>query len=128
MFEPVYDSYAPAIELAGGKVVRMRLACPTTAGLGRGGRRDRAAHADHDQHPHNPTATVAKDDLDRLAALTATPASWSWPTGIRAHRLRRRHMSCAAHPELAQRWLRGVELRPRPHHRLQVGYILAPRG
>ena len=28
VFEPVYDSYAPAIELAGGKVVRMRLAAP----------------------------------------------------------------------------------------------------
>ena len=28
VFEPAYDSYVPAIELAGGKVVRMRLAAP----------------------------------------------------------------------------------------------------
>ena len=72
VFEPVYDSYVPAIELAGGKVVRMRLAAPDyrpdwDAVAAAIGPRTRMIMINT---PHNPTATVwTRDDLDRLAAL-----------------------------------------------------------
>lgn len=73
VFEPVYDSYVPAIELAGGRAVRMRLAAPDyrpdwDAVAAAVGPRTRMIMINS---PHNPTATVwSAADLERLAAIT----------------------------------------------------------
>jgi methionine aminotransferase len=72
VLEPCYDSYAPNIELAGGRVVRV----PLTPGTFRPdfdaiaaalNPRTRAIIVNS---PHNPSATVwRRDELDRLVAL-----------------------------------------------------------
>ena len=50
VFEPVYDSYVPAIETVGGKAVYAPARFPgLQAGLESGARADHAAHA-HDHH------------------------------------------------------------------------------
>ncbi len=72
VLEPVYDSYAPAVELAGGRVRRATLRPPAyrpdwgeVAGLVSPRTRMILVNS-----PHNPTgAVLTAEDLDRLAAL-----------------------------------------------------------
>ena len=69
LLEPAYDSYEPAVELAGGRVVRVPLRRP---GFGVDWDRVRAAVTPHTRliivnSPHNPTGAVfAPADLDAL--------------------------------------------------------------
>jgi len=133
VFEPVYDSYAPAIELAGGTVVRLQLAAPDY-------RPDWAAVAAAItprtrmimiNTPHNPTATVwTADDLDRLAALVRDTAIVVVADEVYEHIVfdGATHASCARHPELAARSF-VVSSFGKTYHITgwKVGYILAPR-
>ncbi|WP_287369565.1 pyridoxal phosphate-dependent aminotransferase, partial [Thauera sp.] len=108
VFEPVYDSYIPAIELAGGTPVRLQLAAPDY-------RPDWAAVAAAItprtrmimiNTPHNPTATIwTRADLDRLAALTRNTGIVVVADEVYEHIVfdGATHASCAAHPELADR-------------------------
>ena len=133
VFEPVYDSYVPAIELAGGKVVRMRLAAPDyrpdwDAVAAAIGPRTRMIMINT---PHNPTATVwTRDDLDRLAALVRGTGIVVVADEVYEHIVfdGASHASCAAHPELAQRSF-VVSSFGKTYHITgwKVGYILAPR-
>ena len=133
VFEPVYDSYVPAIELAGGKVVRMRLAAPDyrpdwDAVAAAIGPRTRMIMINT---PHNPTATVwTRDDLDRLAALVRGTGIVVVADEVYEHIVfdGAAHASCAAHPELAQRSL-VVSSFGKTYHITgwKVGYVLAPR-
>jgi methionine transaminase len=72
VLEPCYDSYAPNIELAGGRVVRVALTPgtfrPDFAAIGAAlNARTRAIIVNS---PHNPSATVwTRDELEHLAAL-----------------------------------------------------------
>ncbi|MCK2126372.1 pyridoxal phosphate-dependent aminotransferase [Thauera aromatica] len=134
VFEPVYDSYAPAIELAGGTVVRLQLAAPDY-------RPDWAAVAAAItprtrmimiNTPHNPTATVwTADDLDRLAALVRDTAIVVVADEVYEHIVfdGATHASCAHHPELAARSF-VVSSFGKTYHITgwKVGYILAPRA
>lgn len=133
VFEPVYDSYVPAIELAGGKAVRMRLAAPDyrpdwAAVAAAIGPRTRMIMINT---PHNPTATVwTRDDLDRLAALTRGTGIVVVADEVYEHIVfdGATHASCAAHPELAARSF-VVSSFGKTYHITgwKVGYILAPR-
>ncbi len=133
VFEPVYDSYAPAIELQGGKVVRLRLAAPDY-------RPDWAAVAAAISprtrmiminSPHNPTATVwTADDMAQLAALTRDTGIVVVSDEVYEHIVfdGARHESCARHPELAARSLI-VSSFGKTYHITgwKVGYVAAPR-
>ena len=133
VFEPVYDAYVPAIELAGGRVVRLRLAAPDY-------RPDWAAVAAAItprtrmimiNTPHNPTATVwSQDDLDQLAALTRNTGIVVVADEVYEHIVfdGTTHASCAAHEELAARSF-VVSSFGKTYHITgwKVGYLLAPR-
>lgn len=133
VFEPVYDSYGPAIELAGGRVVRMQLAAPDY-------RPDWAAVAAAItprtrmimiNSPHNPTATVwTAADYDRLAALLRDTGIIVVSDEVYEHIVfdGLQHRSCAAHPELAARSI-VVSSFGKTYHITgwKVGYVVAPR-
>ena len=133
VFEPVYDSYVPAIELAGGRVVRMRLAAPDyrpdwDAVAAAVGPRTRMIMINS---PHNPTATVwSAADLDRLAAITRGTGIVVVADEVYEHIVfdGARHASCAAHAELAARSF-VVSSFGKTYHITgwKVGYVVAPR-
>jgi methionine aminotransferase len=108
VLEPTYDSYAPNIELAGGKVVRVplqprsfrpdfdRLAAALTP-------RTRALIVNT---PHNPSATVwTESEMRRLAALLAPTDIVLIADEVYEHMVfdGRRHVSASSIPELAAR-------------------------
>jgi methionine aminotransferase len=134
VFEPVYDSYVPAIETVGGKAVYAALRFPDY-------------RPDWEQvrsllsprtrmiiinSPHNPTGSLL--DADDLAATGRTDARHRYRVafrrGLRAHRFRWRtqHQSVAAHPELAARSI-VVSSFGKTYHITgwKIGYVLAPR-
>lgn len=133
VFEPVYDSYGPAIELAGGKIVRMRLAAPDY-------RPDWAAVAAAItprtrmimiNSPHNPTATVwSAADYDHLAGLVRGSGIIVVSDEVYEHIVfdGQRHLSCAGHAELAARSI-VVSSFGKTYHITgwKVGYVVAPR-
>jgi len=133
VFEPVYDSYVPAIELAGATPVRLQLAAP-------GYRPDWAAVAAAItprtrmimiNTPHNPTATVwTHEDLDQLASLTRGTGIIIVADEVYEHIVfdGATHASCAAHPELADRSF-VVSSFGKTYHITgwKVGYVVAPR-
>lgn len=133
VFEPVYDSYVPAIELAGGHVIRMRLAAPDyrpdwDAVAAAVGPRTRMIMINS---PHNPTATVwTAADLDRLAAIIRGTRIVVVADEVYEHIVfdGRQHASCAAHPELAARSF-VVSSFGKTYHITgwKVGYVVAPR-
>ncbi len=133
VFEPVYDSYVPAIELAGGKVVRMTLRAPDyrpdwEAVAAAVTPRTRMIMINS---PHNPTATVwGRPDLDRLAAITHGSGIVVVSDEVYEHIVfdGEPHASCAAHPELAARSI-VVSSFGKTYHITgwKVGYVVGPR-
>ncbi len=133
VFEPVYDSYVPAIELAGGVVRRARLAAPDY-------RPDWAAvralvsprtRMIMITTPHNPSGTVwLADDLRELAAITAGTGIIVVADEVYEHIVfdGLRHESVARYPDLAQRSV-VVSSFGKTYHVTgwKVGYVLAPR-
>ncbi|HRP65992.1 MAG TPA: pyridoxal phosphate-dependent aminotransferase [Thauera sp.] len=133
VFEPVYDSYVPAIELAGGKPLRLQLTAPDyrpdwDAVAATITPRTRMIMINT---PHNPTATVwTPADLERLAALTRGTGIVVVADEVYEHIVfdGAAHASCAAHPELAARSF-VVSSFGKTYHITgwKVGYVLAPR-
>ena len=133
VFEPVYDSYVPSIELAGGKAVRLRLAAPDyrpdwTAVAAAITPRTRMIMINT---PHNPTATVwQRTDLDRLAELVRGTGIVIVADEVYEHIVFDgvAHASCAAHAELAERSF-VVSSFGKTYHITgwKVGYVVAPR-
>ena len=133
VFEPVYDSYVPAIELAGGVVRRARLAAPDY-------RPDWAAvralvsprtRMIMINTPHNPSGTVwLADDLRELAAIAAGTGIIVVADEVYEHIVfdGLRHESVARYPDLAQRSV-VVSSFGKTYHVTgwKVGYVLAPR-
>lgn len=132
VFEPVYDSYAPAIELQGGKVVRLRLAAPDyrpdwTAVAAAVTPRTRMIMINS---PHNPTATVwSAADMAQLEALTRGTGIVIVSDEVYEHIVfdGAGHESCARHPELAARSLI-VSSFGKTYHITgwKVGYVIGP--
>ncbi|HRQ48369.1 MAG TPA: pyridoxal phosphate-dependent aminotransferase [Rhodocyclaceae bacterium] len=133
VFEPVYDSYAPAIALQGGKVRRMQLAAPDyrpdwDAVAAAITPRTRMIMINS---PHNPTATVwREDDMTRLTELTRDTGIVIVSDEVYEHIVfdGRLHQSCARHPELAARSLIVSSLGKTYHITgWKVGYVVGPK-
>jgi methionine transaminase len=133
VFEPVYDSYAPAIELQGGVVRRVRLAAPDY-------RPDWAAVAAQVtprtrmlmiNTPHNPTGTVwSAADMAALQALVRDSGIVVVADEVYEHIIfdGRRHESVARYPGLAERSLI-ISSFGKTYHITgwKVGYVAGPR-
>jgi methionine aminotransferase len=132
VLEPAYDSYAPSIQLAGGRVVRVPLT-PTTF------RPDfeRIAAALNARtrllminSPHNPSATVwTAAEMQRLAALLAPTNTLLVSDEVYEHMVfdGRPHVSAASIPALAERAF-VISSFGKTYHVTgwKVGYVAAP--
>jgi methionine aminotransferase len=134
VLEPCYDSYAPNIELAGGRVVRVAL----TAGTFRpnfgaiGAALTPRTRAIIVNTPHNPSATVwTREDLNRLAALLRPTDVLLIADEVYEHMVfdGAAHASASGHPELAARAF-VVSSFGKTYHVTgwKVGYVAAPRA
>ncbi|MCK6373513.1 MAG: pyridoxal phosphate-dependent aminotransferase [Zoogloea sp.] len=133
VFEPVYDSYVPSIELAGGVVKRARLSAPDY-------RPDWAAvralvspktRMIMINTPHNPSGTVwSADDMRALCDLVRGTGIIVVADEVYEHIVfdGRRHESAALYPDLAERSVI-VSSFGKTYHVTgwKVGYVLAPR-
>jgi methionine aminotransferase len=132
VLEPCYDSYGPAIELAGGRIVRV----PLTPGSLRPdfdalaaaiGPRTRALMVNT---PHNPSATAwTRDELDRLAALLAPTDVLLIADEVYEHMVfdGRPMASASSHPRLAERAFVVSSFGKTLHVTgWKVGYVAAP--
>ncbi|WP_374246998.1 pyridoxal phosphate-dependent aminotransferase [Zoogloea sp.] len=133
VFEPVYDSYVPAIELAGGVVKRARLSAPDyrpdwAAVRALVSPRTRMVMINT---PHNPSGTVwSADDMRALCDLVRGTGIVVVADEVYEHIVfdGRRHESAALYPELAERSVI-VSSFGKTYHVTgwKVGYVLAPR-
>jgi methionine aminotransferase len=133
IFEPAYDCYAPAIELAGGTVVRARLRSPDYrpdwAEVAR--RLSPRTRLVVINSPHNPTGAVwTAGDLDALAVLLRGTETLVVSDEVYEHIVfdGRRHLGCAGHAELAARsFVVGSFGKTFHATGWKIGYVLAPR-
>jgi methionine aminotransferase len=108
LLEPAYDSYGPAVELAGGRVVRVPLLRP---GFRVDWQRIRDVLSPRTRllivnSPHNPTGAVfTPDDLDALADVLQDSAAMVLSDEVYEHIVfdGRTHASLLTRPELAAR-------------------------
>lgn len=132
VLEPCYDSYAPNIELAGGRVVRV----PLVPGSFRPDfARIEAAMSPRTRafvvnSPHNPSGTVwTRDEMERLAALLAPTDVLLISDEVYEHMVYDgvHHVSAASIPELARRAF-VVSSFGKTHHVTgwKVGHVAAP--
>ena len=140
IIEPAYDSYRPAIELAGGKTIAVALQVI----------RDESGHvASYEipwdalakainpktrliiiNTPHNPTGMVwGEQDLDRLANLVRNTSALILSDEVYEHMVYdgAKHHSVASHPELAARSFL-ISSFGKTYHVTgwKVGYVAAP--
>jgi methionine transaminase len=133
VFEPVYDSYVPAIELNGGTAVRARLRHPEYRPDWAEVRRlvSPRTRLILVNTPHNPSGAVwSADDLRALADLVRGTDIVIAADEVYEHIVfdGRRHESCARYPELAARSF-VISSFGKTYHVTgwKVGYVLAPR-
>jgi methionine aminotransferase len=132
VLEPCYDSYAPNIELAGGRVVRVPL---TPRSFRPDFERIAAALTPRTRmiivnSPHNPSATVwTRDEMQRLAALLEPTEVLLVSDEVYEHMVfdGAPHVSAASIPELAARSF-VVSSFGKTYHVTgwKVGYVAAP--
>ena len=132
VFDPCYDSYEPAVSLAGGKTIHVPLTLPDY-------RIDWQALEDalNDRtrlviinSPHNPTATtLSNDDLDRLAAAIRPYQCRVLSDEVYEHIVfdGKRHASVVCHEELSSRSF-AVFSFGKTYHATgwKIGYCIAP--
>jgi methionine aminotransferase len=133
VLEPVYDSYVPAVELAGGRVLRASLTPPGyrpdwEAIRGLLSPRTRMILVNS---PHNPTGSVfTRGDLDALAGLVRGTGIVVLSDEVYEHIVfdGARHESVSRHPELAPRsFVVGSFGKTFHVTGWKVGWALAPR-
>ena len=108
LLEPAYDSYEPAVELAGGRVVRVPLRRPR---FGVDWQRVRDAMTSRTRllivnSPHNPTGAVFSEaDLDALGEVLRDSPAFVLADEVYEHIVfgGRRHAGLLGRPELAER-------------------------
>jgi methionine aminotransferase len=131
--EPVYDSYVPAIELAGGRAIRASLSPP---GYRPDWERIGALVTPRTRmilvnSPHNPTGSIfTRADLDALAALVRGTEIVVLSDEVYEHIVfdGARHESVSRHPELATRsFVVGSFGKTFHVTGWKVGWALAPR-
>jgi methionine transaminase len=131
-FDPAYDSYEPAVRLAGARCIRLPLSQP-------GFRYDwdqvRAKLSVRTRliifnSPHNPACTTASaEDLEALARLTRERDILVLSDEVYEHVVfdGARHHSVLSHPELAQRSFAVFSFGKTLHATgLRIGYCVAP--
>jgi methionine transaminase len=132
MFDPSYDSYDPAVRLAGGRCIRLPLLPPTF-------RYDwdqvRAAINDRTRlvlfnSPHNPACTAASmEDLNALADVIGGRDILVMSDEVYEHVVYdgRKHASVLMQPELAEKSFTVFSFGKTMHATgLRVGYCIAP--
>jgi methionine transaminase len=133
VFDPAYDSYDPAVRLAGGRCIHIPLMPP---GFRYDWDRVRATITDRTRliiinTPHNPACTAASpDDLDRLAEVIRGRDIFVLSDEVYEHVTYdgRRHASVLAHPELRERSFAVFSFGKTLHATgLRVGYGVAPK-
>jgi methionine aminotransferase len=132
LLDPAYDSYEPAITLAGGRAVHVPLLRP---GFGVDWQRLQRAISPRTRllvvnFPHNPSgATLSRDDLDTLAGLLRDTPVFVLADEVYEHMLfdGRSHHSLLSHAELAERSF-VVSSFGKTYHATgwKVGYCVAP--
>jgi len=131
-FDPAYDSYEPAVRLAGGRCVRLALLPP-------GFRYDwdavRAALSSRTRlvlfnSPHNPACTAASaEDLDSLAEVIRDHEIYVMSDEVYEHVTYdgRKHASVLMQPELAEKAFVVFSFGKTMHATgIRVGYCVAP--
>jgi len=134
VFDPAYDSYEPAVRLAGGTCIHLPLTAPDyTIDF------DRLAAALSARtrlvvinSPHNPTgAVLSAADLDRLAVLLRDSGCYLLSDEVYEHIVfdGTMHASVLAHPELRERSF-AVSSFGKTYHTTgwKIGYCVAPRA
>lgn len=130
-FDPAYDSYEPAVRLAGGRCIRLPLSPPKFRYDW-----DRVAATITPRtrlilfnSPHNPACTVAtRDDLDALADVIRGRDILVMSDEVYEHVLYdgNAHASVLTHPELAQKSFAVFSFGKTMHSTgLRVGYAIA---
>jgi methionine transaminase len=132
LFDPSYDSYAPAVLLAGGRPIHIPLEPPR---FHIDWQRVRQSLSPRTRlvmlnSPHNPTGTVAAaSDLDVLAEILRPTQAFVLSDEVYEHMVfdEIRHASIVAHPELYDRGV-GVFSFGKTMHATgwRVGYTVAP--
>jgi len=132
VFDPAYDSYEPAVRLAGGRCIHIPLRPPAFA---YDWERVRSSLSDRTRlvvinSPQNPACvTLGSEDLERLAAITRDREILILSDEVYEHVVfdGRRHASVLAHPELAERSFAVFSFGKTLHATgLRVGYAVAP--
>jgi methionine aminotransferase len=132
IFDPAYDSYDPAVRLAGGRCVHVPLQPPH---FRPDWQRVRAALTARTRlliinTPHNPgCTTLARADLDELAALLRGRDCHVLADEVYEHMVYdgARHASVLAHPELRERSVAAFSFGKNLHATgIRVGYAVAP--
>ncbi len=132
VFDPAYDSYDPAIRLAGGRCIHIPLMPPTFRYDW-----DRVAATITERTrlivintPHNPACTAASlDDLDKLAEVIRGKNIFVLSDEVYEHVTYdgRKHASVLAHPELRERSIAVFSFGKTLHATgVRVGYSVAP--
>jgi methionine transaminase len=131
-FDPAYDSYEPAVRLAGGRCIRLPLVQP---GFRYDWERVRQALSPRTRlvlfnSPHNPACSIARaEDLDELARLIEGRPITVLADEVYEHVVfdGARHASVLAHPRLAARSVAVFSFGKTLHATgLRVGYCVAP--
>jgi methionine transaminase len=132
VFDPAYDSYEPAVRLAGGLCIHVPLMPPAFAYEW-----DRVRECLSERtrlivinSPHNPACvTLTRGDLDELAALVRDREILVLSDEVYEHVLYdgRRHASVLEHPELAPRSFAVYSFGKTLHATgVRIGYAVAP--
>ncbi len=133
VFDPAYDSYEPAVALAGGTTVHVPLALPSFA---IDWERLKSVLSDRTRlvivnSPHNPSgALLSEHDLDELAAMLRPYGCYVLSDEVYEHIVfDGRHATVLAHAELRQRSF-AVFSFGKTYHATgwKVGYVVAPRA
>lgn len=131
-FDPAYDSYEPAVRLAGGRCLRLPLTQP---GFGYDWERVRATLSERTRlvlfnSPHNPACIAASAaDLEALASVTRERGVLVLSDEVYEHVVfdGAAHHSVLSHPELAARSFAVFSFGKTLHATgLRVGYCVAP--
>ncbi len=131
-FDPAYDSYEPAVRLAGARCIRLPLTPPS---FSYDWDRVRRSLSERTRlvlinSPHNPACTtISDDDLDRLADAIRGRNIAVLSDEVYEHVVYdgRRHASVLRHPQLAERSVAVFSFGKTLHATgLRVGYAVAP--